>query len=46
MLLSLLFAQLPILSQISQGFKIIILTILIAGIAALLFPVKEVADER
>lgn len=45
MLLSLLFAQLPILSQISQGFKIIILTVLIAGIAALLFPVKEVADE-
>lgn len=45
MLLSLLFAQLPILSQISQGFKIIILTVLIAGIAAHLFPVKEVADE-
>jgi predicted branched-subunit amino acid permease len=46
MLLSLLFAQLPILSQISQGFRIIILTVLIAGIAAFLFPVKEGADER
>ncbi|SDH64031.1 Predicted branched-chain amino acid permease (azaleucine resistance) [Desulfosporosinus hippei DSM 8344] len=45
MLLSLLFAQLPILSQISQGFKIIILTVAIAGIAALLFPVKEAAHE-
>lgn len=46
MLLSWLFTQIPILSQISQGFKIIILTVLIAGIAALLFPVKEAADER
>lgn len=46
MLLSLLFAQLPILREISQGFKIIILTVLIAGVAALLFPVKEAAHER
>lgn len=46
MLLSLLFAQLPILREISQGFKIIILTVLIAGGAAFLFPVKEAAYER
>lgn len=46
MTLSLLFAKISIFSQISQGFKIIILTVLIAGIAALLFPVKESANER
>jgi predicted branched-subunit amino acid permease len=46
MILSLLLAKIPLFAQISQGFKIIILTILIAGIAALLFPVKEVANER
>ncbi len=38
---SLLFAKLPVLGQISSGFKIIILTVLIAGGAAFLFPVKE-----
>lgn len=38
---SLLFAKLPVLGEISSGFKIIILTILIAGGAAFLFPVKE-----
>ncbi|MDR4890432.1 AzlC family ABC transporter permease [Fredinandcohnia sp. QZ13] len=41
MVLSLLFAELPILESISSGVKIIILTILIAGIAAFAFPVKE-----
>jgi predicted branched-subunit amino acid permease len=46
MMMSLLFAKISILNQISQGFKIIILTVLIAGTAALLFPVKEAADER
>lgn len=39
--LSLLFAVLPMLQTISSGVKIIILTFLIAGIAAFLFPVKE-----
>ena len=38
---SLLFAAVPVLSGISSGFKIIILTVLIAGGAAFLFPVKE-----
>ena len=41
MVASLLFASLPILNTISSGVKIIILTIVIAGIAAILFPVKE-----
>ena len=41
MVLSLVFAILPILQSISSGLKIIILTILIAGIAAFVFPVKE-----
>ena len=38
---SLFFAKLPVLREISSGFKIIILTVLIAGGAAFLFPVKE-----
>ena len=41
MVASLLFASLPILNNISSGVKIILLTIVIAGIAAILFPVKE-----
>ena len=41
MVASLLFATLPILNTISSGVKIILLTIVIAGIAAILFPVKE-----
>ena len=41
MVASLLFATLPILNMISSGVKIILLTIVIAGIAAILFPVKE-----
>ena len=41
MVASLLFASLPILNTISSGVKIILLTIVIAGIAAILFPVKE-----
>ena len=47
MVASLLFASLPILNTISSGVKIILLTIVIAGIAAILFPVKEeVPHER
>ncbi len=46
MITSLLFTQVSILSLVTPGFKIIILTVLIAGIAAFLFPVKEVANER
>lgn len=41
MVLSYLFTLVPALNLISSGFKIIILTILIAGAAAFLFPVKE-----
>lgn len=41
MFLSFLFAILPMLQWISAGVKIIVLTILIAGIAAFLFPIKE-----
>ena len=41
MVASLLFAILPFLNTISSGVKIILLTIIIAGIAAILFPVKE-----
>lgn len=46
MLTSFLFAQLPYLKMISSGVKIILLTILIAGIAAVLFPVKEDESEH
>ena len=40
-LLSFLFSRIPVLSGISEGTRTIILTVLIAGGAALLFPVKE-----
>lgn len=45
MLASLLFAVLPLLNTISSGVKIIALTIVIAGFAAFLFPVKEYSNE-
>lgn len=45
MLLSLLFAVTPILNMISSGVKIIVLTFLIAGVAAFLFPIKEHSHE-
>lgn len=41
MALSLCFAKLPYLSALSSGFRVIILTIVIALAAAVLFPVKE-----
>ena len=41
MALSLVFHMLPILNSISSGFRIIILTILIAGVCAKLFPIPE-----
>ncbi len=41
MLLSLLFTYLPGLSSISSGFQIIIVTVVTAGAAALIFPIKE-----
>ena len=46
MLLSLVFAITPVLNTISSGFRVIILTVVIAGVAAYFFPVKEdVHDE-
>lgn len=44
MFMSLLFARIPAFSHISSGFKIIILTVLLAGIAAFLFPVKDTEE--
>lgn len=41
MLASCLFSAAPIAGKISEGFKIIILTVLIAGFAAFKFPVRE-----
>lgn len=46
MIASLLFTKIPFLSMISSGVKIILLTILIAGIAAALFPVKGPVKEK
>lgn len=45
MVFSLIFTKLPLLCTISSGFRIIILTILIAGAAAFLFPIKEDPNE-
>ena len=42
---SLLFTLLPVVSQISTGMRIIILTVLVAGAGAILFPVEE-AEEK
>ena len=39
--LSWLFSVLPLLREISPGFRILLLTVLLAGGAAVLFPVKE-----
>ncbi len=41
MLASALFTQIPGINQISAGFQIIILTVLLSGAAAVLFPVQE-----
>lgn len=41
MFLSFAFAQIPVINEISSGFKIIILTVIIAGAAAIFFPIKE-----
>lgn len=44
--MSFLFAYTPLISQISLGFKIIVLTILIAGTTAFLFPISGDKDEK
>ena len=41
MVVSGLFDVLPVLNKISSGFKIIIVTLIIASAAAYFFPVKE-----
>lgn len=46
MLLSLVFAVTPILKEISSGFRVIILTLVIAGAAAYFFPIKEDAHDE
>ena len=43
---STIFSLAPVLSRISSGFQIILLTILVAGAAAILFPVKEEEEEK
>lgn len=45
MFLSWLFSVLPLLNTISSGFKIIIVTLIIATLAAYFFPVKEEENE-
>lgn len=46
MAISLLFAKIAVFNQLSPGFKIIVLTISIAGIAAFCFPVKTKNEIR
>lgn len=41
MVASMLFAYLPLVREISAGFRIIILTVILAGITAVLFPIKD-----
>lgn len=45
MIVSLIFTVTPVLKTISSGFRIIIITLVIAGIAALLFPIEEKTEE-
>ena len=46
MLSSLIFAVFPILKEISSGFRVIILTVVIAGVAAYFFPVSEEGENN
>ncbi len=46
MLLSCLFTYTPVLCEISSGFRIIILTVIIAAVAAVLFPVKDKEEAK
>ena len=41
-----LFSVLPLLREISGGFKVIILTILIAGAAAFIHPIEDTAPQE
>lgn len=46
MLLSLVFSQVPALAGMSSGVKIIILSVLISGLAAFFFPVKDEQEQQ
>lgn len=46
MLASFIFAVTPILKEISSGFRVIILTVVIAGAAAYFFPIKDEEEAR
>ena len=46
MISSFLFTKLPVLNQISSGFKLIILSVFISGIAAFFSQSKEVVNEK
>ncbi len=46
MLLSLVFEVTPVLKEISSGFRVIILTLVIAGVAAWVFPIKEEGEQN
>lgn len=43
---SAMFAALPVMEEVSSGFQMILLTLLIAGGAAALFPIKEKEEEK
>lgn len=45
MLISSLFAAVPVLKQVTSGFVIIITTLLVAGLAAFISPIKEEGEE-
>lgn len=45
MIMSLVCTLLPVISKLSEGVRTILLTVVIASIAAILFPVKEEEDE-
>lgn len=45
MLVSFLLTRLPLVREISSGMRVIILTVLIAGMAAVLFPIEEETGE-
>ena len=44
MIMACLFQYAPILKEVSSGFRIIIVTIVVAGAAAVIFPIEEAAE--
>ena len=45
-LLSWMSAKIPVLSSVSEGTRIMLLTVIVASAAAVLFPVKEADDDE